>query len=57
MISDLSFQHHEEKLRELSLCTPEERRHQLDVTQNFKILKGVDHVDKSTWFIPASVGK
>jgi hypothetical protein len=39
MISGLRVrsQHYEEKLRELGLCTQEERRHQLDVTQNFKI--------------------
>jgi hypothetical protein len=47
-------QQYEEKLRELGLCTLEERRHQLDMTQTFKILKGVDKVNKSTWFTPAS---
>jgi ribonuclease P/MRP protein subunit RPP40 len=45
MISGLRFQQYEEKLRELGLCTLEERRHQLDMTQTFKILKkGVDNV-------------
>ena len=27
------------------------------MTQTFKILKGVDNVDKSTWFTPASEGQ
>ena len=34
-----------------------ERWHQLDMVQTYKILKGVDSVDKSTWFIPASEGQ
>ncbi len=50
-------QQYEVKLRELGLCTLEERRHQLEMTQTFKILKGVNNVNKSTWFTPASEGK
>ncbi len=57
MISGLRSQQYEEKLRELGLCSLEERRHQLDMTQTFKILKGVDNVKKSTWFTPASEGQ
>jgi hypothetical protein len=53
MISGLRSQQKEEKLRELGLSTLEERRHQLDTTQTFQILKGVDNVN-STWFTPAS---
>jgi hypothetical protein len=56
MISGLRSQQYEEKLRELGLCSLDERRHQLDMTQTFKILKGVDNVNKSTWFTPASEG-
>jgi hypothetical protein len=41
----------------LGLCTMEEKRHQLDMTQTFKILKGVDNANKSTWFTPASEGQ
>jgi hypothetical protein len=37
-------------------CTLEEIRHQLEMTQTFKILKG-DNVNKSTWFTPASEGQ
>jgi hypothetical protein len=57
MISGLRSQQYGDKLSELGLCTLEERRHQLDMVQTFKILKGVDNVDKSTWFIPASEGQ
>ncbi len=53
MISGLRSQQYQEKLRELGLCSLEERRHQLDMTQTFKILMGVDNVNKSTWFTPA----
>jgi hypothetical protein len=41
----------------LDYCTVEERRHQLDITQTFKILKGEDNANKSTWFTPASEGQ
>jgi hypothetical protein len=40
-----------------TICTLEERRHQLDMTQTFKILKEVDNVNKTTWFTPASEGQ
>jgi hypothetical protein len=53
MISGLRSQQYEEKLRELRL----EERHQLDMTQAFKISKGVENVNKSTWFTPASEGQ
>ncbi len=43
MISGLRSQQYEDKLRKLGLCSLEERRHQLDMTQTFKILKGVDN--------------
>jgi hypothetical protein len=35
----------------------EERRHQLDMTQTFKILKGLGNVNKYTWFTPVSAGQ
>jgi hypothetical protein len=50
MTSGLRSLQSEEKLRELRL----EERHQLDMTQTFKILEGVN---KSNWFKPASEGQ
>ena len=41
---------YEEKLRELNLCTLVERRKKFDMVQVFKILRGIDNVDFSTWF-------
>jgi hypothetical protein len=52
MISGLRSQQYQEKLQELSL--PHWRRHQLDMTQTFNIMKGVNNVNKSTCFTPAS---
>ena len=49
-VSGLRGATYEEKLRELEMETLEERRHQLDMQQTFKILKGIDRVDKGTWF-------
>jgi hypothetical protein len=46
MISGLRSQQYKEKLRELGLCTLEERRHQLDMTQTLKILNGVDKCEQ-----------
>lgn len=57
MISGLRAVNYEEKLSELGICTLEERRHQLDMVQTFKIMKGVDNVDRATWFTPACEGQ
>jgi ribonuclease P/MRP protein subunit RPP40 len=50
MISGLKGTTYEEKLREIGLTTLEERRHQADMLQAFKIIRGFDKVDSSTWF-------
>jgi hypothetical protein len=57
MMSGLRSQQYEVKLRKLELSTLEERRHQLDMTQTFKIFKGMDNGNKSIWFTPASEGQ
>ncbi len=50
MISGLKGATYEEKLKEIGLTTLEERRHQADMLQAFKIIRGFDKVDSSTWF-------
>ena len=55
-ISGLRGATYEEKLRELDMDTLEERRHQIDMLQTYKILKGVDKVEKETWFDMAADG-
>jgi hypothetical protein len=50
MISGLKGATYEEKLAELGLTTLEERRHQTDMLQTFKIMRGFDNVDSATWF-------
>jgi hypothetical protein len=35
---------------ELGLPTLEERRHQADMIQTFKIVRGINRVDYNTWF-------
>jgi hypothetical protein len=44
----------QEKLLELGLPTLEERRHQADKIQTFKIVRGIDRVDYNMWFQLAS---
>ena len=41
---------YEEQLAELEMVTLQERRHQIDMIQTYKILKGVDKVEVGTWF-------
>ena len=50
MVSGLKGRTYEERLEELNMVTLEERRHQTDMTQVFKIVNGVDNVNKDTWF-------
>ena len=50
MISGLKGATYEEKMREIGLTPLEERRHQADMLQAFKIIRGFDKVDSSTWF-------
>jgi hypothetical protein len=40
----------EGRLSELGLTTLEERRHQADMIQTYKIVTGKDLVNKETWF-------
>jgi hypothetical protein len=56
MVSGLSGTTYEEKLIELNLTTLEERRHQADMLQVYKILTEKDRVDKRTWFQMAGEG-
>ena len=44
MISGLRGDSYDEKLKEVGLCTLEERRHQTDMLQVYKILHGWDRV-------------
>ena len=53
MVSGLKGTSYLEKLCELGMVTLEERRHQLDMLQTFKILNGFDRVKKDTWFTSA----
>ena len=39
--------------RKLKIFTLEERRHQLDMLQTFKILSGKERVDSTSWFVMA----
>ena len=46
-LQSLSYEH---KLTELNMVTLESRMEWLDMVQTFKIVKGVDDVDKDHWF-------
>ena len=50
MVSGLKSHTYEDRLKELGLTTLEERRHQADMAQTYKIVKGKDMVSKETWF-------
>ena len=54
MVSGLKAGTYEEKLKELGLTTLEERRHQADMTQVYKILTEKDMVKSDTWFLSVS---
>ncbi len=49
-IQGLKGESYEEKLLELGIEKLEQRRTRLDLVQTFKIVKGIDKVDKDTWF-------
>ena len=51
MVSGLKAVTYEEKLMELGLTTLEERRHQADMTQVYKILMEKDMGKSDTWFL------
>ena len=50
MISGLSGKSYEEKLQELNMQSLSDRRTRFDLIQTFKILKGIDSVDASTFY-------
>jgi hypothetical protein len=53
VVSGLKGESYEEKLEEL-----EDRRHQADMLQTFKIVRGIDRVDHNTWFqLAAETGR
>ena len=49
-VTGLQGRTYEERLAELGMETLEDRRLELDLVTAFKILKGVDDVEKKTWF-------
>ena len=49
-VTGLQGRTYEERLAKLGMETLEDRRLELDLVTAFKILKGVDDVDKKTWF-------
>ncbi len=50
MISGLEGQTYEERLKEVGFLSLEERRHQADMVQTYKIVTGKDMVKSETWF-------
>jgi ribonuclease P/MRP protein subunit RPP40 len=54
MISGLAGRTYEGRLKELGIVTLEERRHQMDMQQTYKILSGKEKVVPSCWFTMAS---
>jgi hypothetical protein len=50
MIAGLKSRDYSERLKELGLTTLEERRHQLDMVQVYKIVNGVGGVKSEQWF-------
>jgi hypothetical protein len=57
MVTGLQAREYKERLRELGMVSLEERRHQNDMVQVFKILTEKDQVKKETWFVMANVGE
>jgi hypothetical protein len=54
MISGLAGRTYEDRLKELWIVTLEERRHQMDMLQTYKILSRKEKVDPICWFTMAS---
>jgi hypothetical protein len=50
MISGLEGKTYKERLKEVGLLSLEERRHQADMVQTYKIVTGKDMVKSETWF-------
>ena len=49
-ISGLEGRTYEDRLAEVNMVTVEDRYQQLDMIQAYKILRGIDSVDKTHWF-------
>ena len=56
MVSGLEGKTYEERLSECGLTTLEDRRMRGDMIEVFKILHGLEDVEKSTWFKMAMEG-
>ena len=54
LVSGLVGETYEQKLAECGLTTLEERRTRGDMIQAWKIIQGIDDVDKATWFTMAA---
>jgi hypothetical protein len=52
MVSGLQSQVYEDRLKELKMTTLEERRHQADMLQMFKLRSGAGQLDEAGWFGP-----
>ena len=50
MVSGLTSETYETKLRELNLLSLEKRRHMMDMVNTYKIVRGVDNVKSDVWF-------
>jgi len=50
MVSELTRSSYSEKLIELNLQSLENRRLRYDLIETYKIIHGVNNVDKCTWF-------
>lgn len=55
MVSGLRADSYEGRLSELGLTTLEERRHQADMVQTYKIVTSKDRVNSETWFKSVTV--
>jgi hypothetical protein len=54
MVSGLAAREYDDRLRELGLLTLEERRHQMDMAQVYKMLTGKDKVNRERLFTMAN---
>jgi hypothetical protein len=52
MVSGLRSVEYEDRLRELGITTLEERRHQADMLQMFKLTTGAGNLHITDWFGP-----
>ena len=50
MVSGLKSANYEDRLRELNITTPEEKRHQVHMLYVYKVLTGREDIDKGQWF-------